>query len=59
MWSHDEQKEINYDSAIMESVRCHSCGSSVEKYTKSHYTSGIPCLLLTKYCKYCGKSLRD
>lgn len=57
MWSHDEAKEIPNIVADMETVRCPKCGMIVRKYVDSHYSGGIKCVLLAKYCRYCQSSL--
>lgn len=59
MWSHDENREINDWYAENMLIRCLHCKALNQKYTKSHYTGGRPCVLLSKYCKFCGKELRD
>ena len=58
MWSHDENREINDWYAENMLVRCPNCKALNHKYTKSHYTGGEPCVLLSKYCEFCGKELR-
>lgn len=59
MWSHDEQRNISDAYAALARVRCPHCNSILHKYVESHYTGGMPCVLLTKYCRYCLKSLSD
>lgn len=57
IWSHDEQHQITLYSAENWTVRCKRCGHIVNRYVKSHYTGGEPCVLLAKYCRHCGESL--
>ncbi len=57
MWSHDEQKEINDGYAVMARITCKYCGAIVHKYVESHYTGGAKCVILAKYCRFCGNSL--
>ena len=57
MWSHDEQKEISNGYIMMARVRCTHCGAIVKKYVESHYAGGEPCVLLAKYCIFCGSGL--
>ena len=59
MWSHDEAREITNMVAGMAMVRCPECGMLVKKYVESHYTGGMKCVLLAKYCQYCGGSLEN
>lgn len=59
IWSHNENKEISNFIADHSEVICPKCGRYVKKYVKSHYTGGIPCVLLTKYCNFCGGELRS
>lgn len=47
IWSHNENKEISNFIADHSEVICPKCGRYVKKYVKSHYTGGIPCVLLT------------
>ena len=58
MWSHDEQKEINDSYAVMARITCKYCGAVVHKYVESHYTGGSKCVILAKYCRFCGNALR-
>ena len=58
MWSHDEQKEINDGYAVMARITCKHCGAIVHKYVESHYTGGAKCVILAKYCRFCGNALR-
>ena len=58
MWSHDEQKEINDGYAVMARIACKHCGAIVHKYVESHYTGGAKCVILAKYCRFCGNALR-
>lgn len=57
MWSHDEQKEINDNYAAMARITCKYCGAVVHKYVESHYTGGSKCVILAKYCRFCGNAL--
>ncbi len=57
MWSHDEQRELNDVYANIAMVRCPHCNGLQDKYVKSHYTGGSPCVLLVRFCRYCKKSL--
>ena len=53
IWSHDENKHIS----ILESQfkqKCPICGKYYPKYVKSWYSGGLSCVLLTKYCRFCG-----
>ncbi len=59
MWSHDERKEISNTMAASATIRCPKCGKTVKKYVESHYTGGIKCVLLAKYCHYCWGSLNN
>lgn len=58
MWSHDEQKEINDSYVVMARITCKYCGAVVHKYVESHYTGGSKCVILAKYCRFCGNALR-
>lgn len=58
IWSHNENKNIPLHIAEHEIVICKSCGAVNNKYIKSHYTGGKPCVILSKYCKKCGAELR-
>lgn len=59
MWSHDEKRELDEAYARGAVTRCPSCFALVHKYTESHYTGGMPCVLLTKYCRFCGANLKQ
>lgn len=59
IWSHDENKSIPIFTADMSTIRCPECGKIVRKYVESHYTGGIKCVLLAKYCRYCNGALRN
>ena len=59
IWSHDEQKRINTLYAEVAKKKCPKCGREVRKYVESHYTGGQPCVLLAKYCRYCGSELKQ
>ena len=59
MWSHDEQKEINDSYAVMARITCKYCGAIVHKYVESHYTGGSKCVILAKYCRFCGNALNN
>jgi hypothetical protein len=57
-WSHDEQKSISSFTARFSTIVCDRCGAILNKYVESHYTGGEPCVLLTKYCRYCNNHVR-
>lgn len=59
MWSHDENKEISVVESKTSTILCPYCKRIVKKYVESHYTGGIPCVLLAKYCRWCGGSLES
>lgn len=58
MWSHDERKEVDTLTAEAAILLCPRCKRPTKKYVKSHTTGGHPCVLLARYCQWCGKELR-
>lgn len=59
MWSHDENREINDWYAKNMLIRCSYCNALNHKYMQSHYTGGMPCVLLSRYCEFCGRELKN
>lgn len=59
MWSHDEQKHVTRLYVETAYIKCPHCNAPVKKYVESWYTGGHPCVLLTKYCRFCGSSLNN
>lgn len=58
IWCHDLNAWVTELDVKFMIVRCPYCGEKNNKYVKSHYTGGMPCVLLTKYCSKCGQALR-
>lgn len=57
MWSHDEQREIADGYVAMAILRCPCCEGINKKYVESWDTGRKPCVLIAKYCRFCGSSL--
>lgn len=57
MWVHDEGCNISDFEAKHAKLNCPHCGKVVRRYVESWYSGGFPCMILAKYCRWCGEQL--